>query len=306
MIQPFTTTSKFMSMLYKWIYTFHMPAFIFLAGFFAKGILTKEYFINLIKRLFFPYIVFQSIYTMYYYLIGKTNWQTHLFYPHWSLWFLLSLLSWHLLLYLFKRLPPVIGLLLSLQIGLTVGYIGDIGHMYSLSRTFVFFPFFLLGYWITKEHMMVLKRNSVKILSLVIVAVIGLGIYLAPDFNSGWLLASKSYDQLGLPYLGGFARLFVYFTSTLMGLSFLAWVPRTRYSWTVLGERTLYVYLLHGFFIQLFREWELFNVQGFFDGVGIALLSALIVWLLSSQPVRMFSQPMIEGRITIFRKVLNE
>lgn len=302
MIQPFIESSQGMNTLYMWVYTFHMPAFIFLAGFFAKGSKTWQHFIHLGKKLLIPYIIFQVLYSTYFYFIGKSNWQTSLFYPHWSLWFLLSLLSWHILLHWFKRLPPAIGIFLSVQIGLTVGYIGDIGHMYSLSRTFVFFPFFLVGYWVTKDHVMFLKRHSVKILSLAMMAIIAVGIYIAPEFNSGWLLASKSYDDLGLPYLGGFARTFVYLTSAMMGLGFLAWVPTKRFIWTKLGERTLYVYLLHGFFIQFFREKGLFSAQSVFEVMGLAILSAIIVWLLSSRPIRMVSQPMIEGHMSILRE----
>src|SRR5690625_7375382 len=70
-------------------------------------------------------------------------------------------------------------------------------------------------------------------------------IYTLPDFNSGWLLASKSYSHLGLPNAGVLARLLVYFTSSLMVMSFFSWVPSRKFSFTYIGERTLYIYLLH-------------------------------------------------------------
>src|SRR5699024_10159259 len=70
-IQPFISASLELNTLYLWIYTFHMPAFIFLAGFFAKGSGNKEYIINLAKKLLIPYILFQLLYTGYYFFIGK-------------------------------------------------------------------------------------------------------------------------------------------------------------------------------------------------------------------------------------------
>jgi len=97
-IQPFIDSSRELNALYMWIYTFHMPAFIFLAGFFAKGSRDFNYIIKLTKKLLLPYVTFQLIYTFFYFAIGKNNWQTSIFYPHWSLWFLFSLYSWHLLL----------------------------------------------------------------------------------------------------------------------------------------------------------------------------------------------------------------
>src|SRR5699024_174002 len=165
MIQPFIGDSHGVNTLYLWIYTFHMPAFIFLAGFFAKGSGDTKYVLKLVKKLLIPYVIFQLIYSGYYFSIGKADWQTGIFDPHWSLWFLFSLFSWHVLLYWFKQLPAWLGITIAVQIGLIVGYFGEVGHLFSLSRTFVFFPFFLVGYWVTKDHLLFLKHHTVKIAS---------------------------------------------------------------------------------------------------------------------------------------------
>ena len=304
MIQPFIGGSSGINTLYMWIYTFHIPAFIFLAGFYAKGSGNREYIVKLAKKLLLPYLIFQLLYTGYYFFIGKAGWQTGIFYPHWSLWFLCSLFSWHILLSLFKKIPAMLSVSLAVLLGLIVGYFGDIGHTFSLSRTFVLFPFFLLGYWLTKEHVMWLKRKSVKMASLIVLLVVGTAIYFAPDLNSGWLLASKSYGDLGMPAYGGLARLLVYFTSTLMAMSIMAWIPQKNSRLTHLGTRTLYVYLLHGFFIQLLREVDILRVNSIFDLLGIAILSAVIVLLLSTKPVQGIWQPFIEGRTTIIKNAL--
>src|SRR5699024_2365766 len=107
---------------------------------------------------------------------------------------------------------------------------------------------------------------------------VAVAIYYLPDINSGWLLASKSYGTLGVDYFGGFARLAVYGTSTLMAASVLAWVPERRVSITYLGERTLYVYLLHGFFIQYFRVMALFFFNVLF---GLIYFACVCVCVLS-------------------------
>lgn len=301
MIQPFTDASHELNTLYMWIYTFHMPAFIFLSGFFAKGSGNKDYIVKLAKKLLLPYIIFQVLYTGYYFFIGKDGWQTGIFYPHWSLWFLFSLFSWHMLLFWFKKMPAVLSVVISIQIGLIVGYFGEIGHTFSLSRTFVFFPFFLIGYWLKKEHVMMLKRKSAKIVSVIVMLVVAAAIYFAPEFNSGWLLASKSYGDLGMPGFGGLARALVYLTSASMAMSVLAWIPRSKNKLTIYGSRTLYVYLLHGFFIQFFRETHLFKINNGFDFLGLAVISAAIVLLLSSKPILSFWQPFVECKLSIMR-----
>jgi len=283
-----------------------MPAFIFLAGLYAKGSGNRAYIINLAKKLLIPYLIFQLLYTGYYFFIGKNGWQTGIFYPHWSLWFLCSLFSWHILLAFFKRIPAMASVILAVSVGLIVGYFSEIGHTFSLSRTFVFFPFFLLGYWITEEQVMRLKHKSVKFASLIVLFVVGVVIYFAPDLNSGWLLASKSYGDLGMPAFGGLARLLVYATSALMAMSIFAWIPQKNSRLTHLGERTLYVYLLHGFIIQLLRELDILQVTGFIGVIGIAIFSAVIVLLLSTKPVLGIWQPFVEGRFTIIKRHLKE
>ncbi|WP_047980928.1 acyltransferase family protein [Ornithinibacillus contaminans] len=303
-IQPFIDGSVAMHTLYTWIYTFHMPAFIFLAGFFAKGFGSKGYILKLAKKLLVPYLIFQFIYSFYFLMIGKSNWLTDIFYPHWSLWFLISLFSWHILLYWFKQLPAYISFALAISLGIVVGYLASVGHYFSLSRTFVFFPFFLLGYWLKEEHLLVLRHKFFRLASVLVMAVLALAIYVAPEINTGWLLASKSYYDLGMQEYGGIARLLVYVTSTLMAASVFAWIPHKRYQFTKLGERTLYVYLLHGFIIQAFRAFEVLHVNSIFHVVGLVGITLLIVWFLSSKPVLTISQPLIEGKATYLRKTV--
>jgi len=119
-------------------------------------------------------------------------------------------------------------------------------------------------------------------------------------------LASKSYGDLGMPAFGGLARLLVYATSALMAMSIFAWIPQKNSRLTHLGARTLYVYLLHGFIIQLLRELDILQVTGFIGVIGIAIFSAVIVLLLSAKPVLGIWQPFVEGRFTIIKRHLKE
>lgn len=302
-IQPFISGSHSVNTLYIWMYTFHMPAFIFLAGFFAKGSGNLKYTLKLAKKLLIPYVIFQLVYTGYYFFIGKEGWQAGIFDPHWAMWFLFSLFSWHILLILFKQLPAFLGIMIAVEIGLIVGYFGEVGEMFSLSRTFVFFPFFLTGYWVTRKHVSFLKHHLVKISSIVIMLAVAVAAYYVPDMNTDWLLASKSYGTLGMPAYGGVTRLVVYTISTLMAISFLTWVPQKRFKITPVGEKTIYVYLLHGFFIQYFRQADLFAINNILDFAGLLMLSALIILLLSSKPVLGLSQPFIEQKTIVLKEL---
>lgn len=299
MIQPFVDGSQNVGTFYTWLYTFHMPAFIFLAGFYAKGTSKPDFIIKLAKKLLIPYLIFQAIYTIYYFYIGKSDWLTDsIFYPHWSLWFLISLFSWHMLLIVYKKIHPAIGLTLAISLGILVGYFDPIGHLFSLSRTFVFFPFFLLGHIVSMEQLLILKQKKVKIAALVTMALFAVAIYFLPHINSGWLLASKSYSTLGMETYGSVARFMVYTTAFLMAASFLAWVPQRRFAFTKFGERTLYVYLLHGFIVQFFRHYEILILDNVVHWIGLMILSAIIVMVLSTNPMLTIWQPLVEGKAT--------
>lgn len=301
LIQPFTGESDIIHTLYVWIYTFSMPTFIFLSGFFAKGSENLSYIWNLVKKLLVPYLIFQIIYSGFYFMIGKSTWLKSLYDPHWALWFLISLFSWHILLIVFKKMPASYSIILSVLLGLVIGYVSGIGKVFSLSRTFVFFPFFLMGYWINRDMLMVIKQSSVRIAGIMLMIVVALALYMTPKFNMGWLLHSKSYADLGVPVFGGLIRLFVYIMSVLMAVAVLAFVPSGEKNLSYLGPRTLYVYLLHGFLIQFIREMELFTVTHPIQLIGLAATSALIVFVLSSKLVLGVWQPLIEGKTSILR-----
>lgn len=277
-----------------------MPAFIFLSGFFAKGAGNKSYIYNLAKKLLLPYLVFQALYTVFYFLIGKENWMNSVFDPQWALWFLFSLFSWHLMLILFKKIGPRYGLALAVLIGLAIGYVPEVGSLFSLSRTFVFFPFFLAGFWVRTEQLQQLKKPIIKGAGLVIMIAVALFIHWMPDLDSGWLLASKPYSMLESPFMGVITRGLVYVTAVVMASSVLAWIPSRHFKLTVLGARTLYVYLLHGFFIQTFRKQDLFSIDNIIDATELAIVAAVIVLVLSSKPVLKLWQPFIEGRWNSF------
>lgn len=293
LIQPYQDM-LFLQMSYTWIYTFHMPVFIFLAGFFAKGAANRAAIEKLAKKLLLPFLFFQFIYTIYYFTIGKENWLESILVPQWALWFLLSLFCWHMLLIPFKKIKPALGIPLAVFIGLLAGYIDEIGAALSLSRTFVFFPFFLIGYWVTKEQLHVLRHTPIRIGAAVLLLAAAVMLYLYPDLPTDWLLGSKSYAMLGAGGSGGVIRLFIYLVSALMMLSILTLVPDKEMPFTKYGQRTLYVYLLHGFFIQWIRVDDVFEVSNGMDIAGLLIVTVGIVLVLSQRWMLRLWKPLIE------------
>ena len=281
---------------YKIIYTFHMPAFILISGFFAKGFYRKGYVRELTKKLIVPYIIFQLVYSVFYYFLRKDSFQVDIFDPHWSLWFLLSLFCWNVLLFAFTKMRPLFSILLAFAIGLGVGYIDWISNYLSLSRTFVFFPLFLLGYYLKKEHFYFITKPKAKIVSVFTVLIVTIGVIMFPDINETWFLGSKPYTHFTDETIYGFfSRVGVYILNLVMAASFFSFVPKKQQFFTKWGRNTLYVYLLHGFFVQTFRESDinqyLYNTQTI---IILTLVSLLLTMLLSSRFIIAAFQPLIE------------
>ena len=102
-IEPLTGQSRALAATYTWLYAFHMPLFVFIAGHFAHASLRIR---PLFTRLLLPYVLLQFAYTWFGHVVHKTpEWSLHLLTPDWILWFLLSLLWWRLFLPLWLRLP---------------------------------------------------------------------------------------------------------------------------------------------------------------------------------------------------------
>ncbi len=241
LLQTFVAEYASVRILYIYIYTFHMPAFILISGYFAKGFRKKGYLMKTIKKLILPYLIFQLIYSIFYYfLLGKDSLSLKLLDPEWSLWFLLSLCFWNIMLFLFTRFSAKKAIILSLVLGLTAGYFDIIGSYLSLSRTFVFFPFFLVGFFMTKEHFQFLQTRATKIIGLVVMLLLLCFILANPELNEDWFLGSKPYDNfVDVKSLGLLIRMVVYGISFLSVFAFFTFVPKRRLFFTKWGKNTL-------------------------------------------------------------------
>jgi fucose 4-O-acetylase-like acetyltransferase len=298
MISPLKEHDKILFTLYTVIYLFHMPAFIFISGYFAKGYRKKGYLLKSIQKILLPYFLFQMIYSIVYYLIGKEkSLEIDFLQPHWSLWFLLSLFFWNLMLYAFARFKWK-GFVLAVILGIGIGYIDEVGSFLSLSRTFVFFPYFLLGFLFNGEQLKNLIRTKYSVPVGIVILTLTLIIFgsdLSKDSVS-WLLGDESYQAMGSKQLtDGLLRAIQYaFTITVI-FGFFSLIPSNQYRITKIGERTLYVYLLHGFIIKFIQS---FLPDVFLENYVFLLTASLIVCLtLGSFLIKKYTKPLIELKL---------
>jgi len=78
--------------LYRWIYLFHMPAFVLISGAVSKPTLTRRRASALVTGLLLPYVIFQTLYPAWdAWLFHTGDWPAGYLTPYWLLWYLPSL-----------------------------------------------------------------------------------------------------------------------------------------------------------------------------------------------------------------------
>ncbi|MCM3571162.1 acyltransferase family protein [Neobacillus mesonae] len=301
-ISPLKSSDDFLFSLYSVIFLFHMPAFILISGYFSKGFNKKGHLLKTAKKVLLPYLIFQVIYSIFYYFNGdEPNLKFDLLQPHWTLWFLLSLFCWNLLLFIFARLGWA-GLVIAAAIGIGIGYFDQVGSYLSLSRTFVFFPYFLLGYLLELKHLKVIKKAKYSTFigfSILLGTMTLISAYFPKDAIP-WLLGDTSFADMGVKGLGsGLIRASQYLVTLIVIYGFLAIVPKNGFKMTVIGQRTLYIYLLHGFFIKTMQtivsDDTLNDISDHY--FILTAFSFGLCLLLGNYVIQKYTRPLIELKI---------
>lgn len=242
--------------IYRYIYSFHMPAFIFLSGLVASEVLDARRSRRILAVLVIPYVVYQALLPAWdTYLIGK-EYRFVLVWPHWVLWYLISLATWRVLLPLLiaTGAPILVSVMISLLSPLMPGF----DTAWSLGRTAAFLPFFVCGYLYAKEFGIGLPKFSVApaILALSTLVVVA---YLTSRLPVSWLYAASGYETIGLDWIGGLISRVILICAGILGaFGILSLVPNSRVlGW--LGQQSLAGFILHAFLLKFISSRSLLD-----------------------------------------------
>ena len=134
-IEPCHTNNPVLESL-KWIiFSFHMPAFIFISGFFSKRAMSLE---KLIQKLVIPYFVYELLYYFLYVFVIHKETGLYLNRPKFSLWYLMALFFWRIITPYFQKIPG--NMAIAFTAGLLIGYT-QLGNFFSIPRTLFFTRF---------------------------------------------------------------------------------------------------------------------------------------------------------------------
>ncbi|MBO1198947.1 acyltransferase family protein [Staphylococcus simiae] len=299
MLQPYTSGDKYLSALYLVIYSFHMPTFLFISGYFAKNIDQPFYLEKIAKRLLIPYMIFFMFFSIYYFLTGKSDdLQLDPFNPVFALWFLMTLFFFHVILIIVRRFNPTKVLIVSIIFSVIAGFSVNIDSYLSISRTIVFFPIFYIGYLFTKDRTMIFRQKKWIPASIMIFLAYYI-IYIIHPINADWLLGASPYTSLeheGSNILSPFKRLLLYMVILIAMGAFLNLVPKDKQLYTYIGQRTMYIYLLHGLVIGIVRGLGWYPFKGTHSimiYIFLVVISTFIVLILSSNIVCKWTNPII-------------
>ncbi len=293
---------------YLTIYAFHMPAFALISGYFSKsGSPTKLQMARVITDILVPYLIFELLWTLTKWLVeGQAN--PNPTQPSWTLWFLLALGIFRLILpYLALLRWPLVW---TVAISIGVGYLPNVDSTFSLSRTLGLLPFFAFGWWL-REHDIVDRLRLLdfrpwwlRFAAFALLAATGwaawrwIDVWQAVDLRH-WLFYEDAYADLGgEQWWAGGVRIGLMLLAVALSAAFFVLIPRSTHWWTHFGQYTMYVFLLHSFVLYPFREsGALRDLDPTWLWLPlVTVLSVVLALALATKPVRAVFRPLIEPR----------
>ena len=303
--------------VYLFIYTFHMPVFIFLTGMFSRHAVAQKRYDRVISYLliylFMKFLEhfgkcltsktrradFFSLRYLKEIREGLTHPKTdfHLFWEDGPAWFALAAAVFILITILIQDVDRQIVLTAAIIMGCLAGLDNHLGNHFASMRICTFYPVFLWGYYVDTRWFELTDRILVRILSAVFLIItlifclrFGPDLYSKVDFLKG----KCDYMSLGMGLNGMVWRLLCYGLWLLLITAIISVCPRKRYFWTWLGSRTMSVFIWHKFVLiillrlfclQYFLEYQLPHTY-----MIAACCVALIVTVLTSYlpEMRMF------------------
>ena len=247
---------KGMGGLFFFIYSFHMPLFIFVSGLFSKKTINEKRYDKMFT--YFVLYIFIKVLLCISKFISQGAISFTVFTENGLPWYAFALFAFCLITAFLKDLDPKYVFLFSIILGCFAGYDKSLGSFLVISRIIVFYPFFYAGY--TLDANMVAEKLNKKPLKILSVAgIIGFIVFLCFKFRSVEfltpLLSGKNpfWSMSKLPGYGVFFRAGYYVFVFILGAMIISLIPNKLGKGTIakLGSRSVQVYALHYVFIHL-------------------------------------------------------
>ena len=244
--------------LYIFIYSFHMPAFVFCSGYFSRSERSRGR--ESLAQLLIYYLVFNTIMLVFAYLYRGIEFK--FLTPYYSYWYILALIAWRAAI---GPLGKVKGLLpMTLLITLLMGFSKDFILELSIRRIIGFFPFFVAGYLVNKEKLeqFLAKRKPwhMVLCAVPVAAAAIVGFFVVNRFGiTENITTLASYNDSNTI----FHRILLLGASAVAIVGMLLVVPNRKIPLlSQIGKNSLLIYLAHRFVTMLYY-FELFPADSY-------------------------------------------
>lgn len=263
--------------IYFFVFFFHMPAMAFISGYFSKNL--DKIRSNAFVTILIPYLILNVInYSYKMWVIQEPFYGFRFFRPYWGLWYLLVLFLWKFFL---KDLVKVRFVLpLSFLFALVSGFSKEFSDYMALGRMICFLPFFLLGFYCTKEHIAKIRRLP-KLVSLAIIvgtAVLSTYVVFNKLFKVEVLYLRRPYPE-ATELKSMMFRILVYVVAIMMIFAIINLTTAKKTRLSMIGTSTMTVYILHLFTIPLLEKYEILKNQPYLYLLYSFFMTATIVYL---------------------------
>ncbi|MFE9773133.1 acyltransferase family protein [Streptomyces sp. NPDC005931] len=288
---PLNDDSRGLQGLYLVLYTFHMPAFIIVSGYFSRSFdMRPDRVKRLVTGVAVPYVLFEIAYSVFKRVVDHDpGFAISLLDPWYLTWFLCALFVWRLTTPIWKVLRRPLPV--ALGVAMLASMTPEIRNDLDMQRVLQFLPCFVLGLCLRREHFEMVRRRAVRVLSVPVVLVaLAVGWWAVPYMDTRWVYRSAAAQEMGMPWWAGpVVTLALFGCSLVLTACFFAWVPGRRMWFTALGAGTLYGYLLHGFVTKTAAYEGWLDHAPLHQPLGqafVSLMGAVAVTLLCTGPVR--------------------
>ena len=243
--------------IYTWVYAFHMPLFVMLSGYFFKGECVEKINKSNLKILE-PLLIYHTIFTL------MSTRSLHdftinilIFEPS-PMWYIVSLIFWRYIAFYINNvanrwdmLRATIGIGLSIVL-MTIVFLtlNKFECILSLMRTFMFLPFFMIGFYMNEDTLADLRKTSSKVIFSIlgILTTVGIIRYAGPKLCA---IEFMKDGVLGLQH-----KLGTTLTATIL-YKYMVWCSSLIYCLTIIsinhiptnvakyGQYTMFIFCTH-------------------------------------------------------------
>lgn len=281
-LETYTDISQASRSLFIFIYSFHMPAFIFISGIFSKRNINEKRYQKIFGYLIL-YIFTQLVLFVVQMQLGLANSYSVLVEDSVP-WYAFALFAFNMITIALRNLDPKYLFISTIVLGCFSGYNNSLSDFLVSSRIVVFYPFFLAGYYLDGKKLLdILTKWRIRILSLGIILLWIFFIYSYPDFAylaRPLITGRDHYDTIGSNY--GIYRAIYYVATFLLVFCIISLIPNIKNIFSSLGARSVQVYALHRGFIYIFYEaFDGYNFMKQFSDLQIQYVFAIFAFILT-------------------------